>query len=328
VNLAQRVPSTQVGWTTPTGCVDVSGGSGRELISTAAPPFGSFMLGGPLLSYAGASKRPSVATLPMGGEISKVIYQTFPTKNLPPELAGNAEYIRKLNPTYQYVMFDDADIEVFIESEYGPEMLAYYHRINPSYGAARADLFRYLLIYSRGGVYLDIKSRMLRPLDEIIREGDKFLLAKWGDYDLVLHPELADVPRGEFQNWHVIGVRGHPFLKAVIEAVLNNIDTYRPWRHGVGKNAVIRVTGPIAYTLAIHPLLSDHPNRAVNSQSDLSLEYATAIAGTHMRLFPSHYSKLEETVITLTGPAAYLSRVYFALKIHLLLRRIKHFLGK
>jgi hypothetical protein len=264
-----------------------------------------------------------IAEVPMGSKIPNVIYQTFPRKNLPAELEENVAYIKELNPNFEHVLFDDDDIVWFIREEYGPDVLAYYERINPKYGAARADLFRYLLIYKKGGVYLDIKSRMSQPLSRIIKPADRFLLAKWGDYNLVLHHELANIPGGEFQNWHVIGVQGHPFLKGVIESVLLNIDKYRPWLHGVGKNAVIRVTGPVAYTLAICPMLERYRHRAVDSQSDLSLEYSATIPGTHIPLFKTHYSNLEESVVTLTGPAALFSRVYFRLRLHLLLRAIK-----
>jgi mannosyltransferase OCH1-like enzyme len=266
---------------------------------------------------------PVIAEVPMGNKIPNVIYQTFPTKRLPQALAENVEYIKELNPDFEHVLFDDEDIVRFIRDEYGTDVLAYYERINPHYGAARADLFRYLLIYKKGGVYLDIKSRMSQPLNRIIGSADRFLLAKWGDYNLVLHHELANIPRGEFQNWHVIGVKGHPFLKAVIDSVLMKIDKYRPWIHGVGKNAVIRVTGPVAYTLAIYPLLDRYPHRAVDRQSDLSLEYTTAIAGTHIPLFKTHYSNLEESVVTLTGWASLFSRIYFRLRLHLLLRAVK-----
>lgn len=266
---------------------------------------------------------PRVRDVTMGTDIPKIVYQTFPTKDLPGPLASNVRYIKELNPDFQHVLFDDDDIVRFIKEEYGPDVLASYERINPKYGAARADLFRYLLIYKRGGVYLDIKSRMSQPLRQIIRSDDHFLLSKWGDYNLVLHHELAHIPRGEFQNWHVIGVQGHPFLKAVLESVLVKIDKYRPWLHGVGKNAVIRVTGPIVYTLSIYPLLERYPHRAVDSQSDLALEYATAIEGTHISLFKTHYSNLEESVVTLSGSAALFSGIYFRLRLHLLLRAMK-----
>jgi hypothetical protein len=46
------------------------------------------------------------------------------------------------NPGWQYRFDDDAAIESFILTEYGEKILALYRRIDPLYGAARADLFR------------------------------------------------------------------------------------------------------------------------------------------------------------------------------------------
>ena len=55
----------------------------------------------------------------------------------------------------------------------------------------------------------------------------------------------------------VVGINpGHPFLKAVIEMVLRNTRTYTPL-DGFAKFAILRVTGPITYTLAIVPLLTN-----------------------------------------------------------------------
>src|SRR6185436_18853586 len=122
-----------------------------------------------------------------------------------------------------------------------------------------------------------------RPLRDTIRSGDRMLLAQWEDPSLAPHPELSGVPGSEYQNWHIIAEAGHPLLKAVIDRVLANIDVYCPWTHGVGKNAVLRTTGPIAYTLAIYPVLDGC--RVVQGERELGLEYN--VAGDHTRLFPT-----------------------------------------
>src|ERR1035437_4729103 len=98
--------------------------------------------------------------------IPKFIYQTTKSKSsLPVTLEENIEQIRALNKGWIYRLFDDRDIEDFIRNVYGQETLALYHKINPTYGAGRADLFRYLLVYETGGVYLDIKSGTAQALD-------------------------------------------------------------------------------------------------------------------------------------------------------------------
>ncbi len=166
--------------------------------------------------------------------IPKNIHQTFYTKVLPSEIEKNVVNIRTLNPGWEYRLYDDDDIVEFIKNNYEPFVLGYYNRINPEYGAARADLFRYLLMHKYGGVYLDIKSAPTKPLDTVLMPDDRYLLSHWRNgkgerfEGAGLHPELHNIPGGEFQQWHIVAAPGHPFLKAVIKKVLRNIDRVQP----------------------------------------------------------------------------------------------------
>jgi mannosyltransferase OCH1-like enzyme len=173
-------------------------------------------------------------------------------------------------------------------------VLQRFLRIDARYGAARADLFRYLLMYKVGGVYLDIKSGAAQPFDSVLRADDRFVLSYWDASNAASgwgqHYELRDIAAGELQQWHIICAPGHPFMHAVIETVLANIDTYVPSLHGVGKNGVLRVTGPIAYTRAIHRILHQHPHRIADSARDLGLTYNIYRNQSHETAFKSHYS--------------------------------------
>lgn len=230
------------------------------------------------------------------GAIPRILQQTYPSKTLPEPLAGNVEALRARNPDWEYRLYDDADIERFIAEEYGPAVLERYLRISPSYGAARADLFRYLLIYRQGGLYLDIKSTADRPLNDVFGADDHFVVSQWDnapgrEHEIWgLHPDLVHVPRGEFQQWFIASAPGHPFLRAVIERVLGNIDRYNPFRDGVGLE-VVRITGPVAYTFAIEPLLARYPHRRVFSEAELGLRYSVMAYHAHHAHFRGHYSQ-------------------------------------
>jgi mannosyltransferase OCH1-like enzyme len=267
------------------------------------------------MSSAGVPKLPAV---PLGAAIPRIIHQTFRSHDLPAELRANVETIQAMNPGWTYRLYDDADIERFIRESYGNEILGYYHRIDPRYGAARADLFRYLLLYRVGGVYLDIKSTTVRPLDETLRPDDLYLLSHWRNQaegpraGWGMHDGLEATGRGEYQQWHVICTAGHPFLKAVIERVLRNIDAYRPWREKLGKHAVLQVTGPIAYTRAILPIRHLHPHRLVQDESDIGVEYSIFPGVTHDRLFASHYEPLQQPMIASRGLRWWGTQLYLA----------------
>lgn len=236
------------------------------------------------------------------GRISRIIHQVYPTLSLPAPLQANVAAMRSANPGWEHRLYDEAACQAFIAEHYGEVVLDRYLRINPRYGAARGDLVRYLIVYALGGVYLDIKSYFDRPLDSAISEDDAFILAQWsnapdGDNPgFGFHPDVDDLPGGEYQQWHVIAAPMHPFLRAVIAKVLANIETYRPWRHGVGRNGVFRVTGPIAYTRAILPIVHRHPHKFYADSGMIGLRYSIGEGYRHLAAFPTHYSLHTEPV--------------------------------
>lgn len=242
----------------------------------------------------------TVPLFPRRRSITRTIHQTFPTHTLPDGIADAVRQLRDMNPDYDYILWSDKDVLDFIYDTYGYGILSAYLRINRLYGAGRADIFRYLCVYKFGGVYLDIKSGTTRPLSSIIRDDDEYLLSHWDNSagtstaGFGRWPEVSQVPGGEYEQWHIIAAQGHPFLERVIDRVLCNIEMYDPGRDGVGKRGVIKVTGPIAYTLAIWDIVADHPHRIIRSQSE-GLVYKTV--DDHKRLFEVHYSQVDRPVV-------------------------------
>lgn len=187
--------------------------------------------------------------------IKRIIQILYQKKSL-----QNIEFLKRNNPGYSYKLWLDEEIEDFIKREYGDEILKYYLKLNPQYGAARADLFRYLLIYRCGGVYLDLKSSIHKPLDEVLYPEDYMILSHWDNrvgephegYAISQNKDLLEyLPRGEYVQWFIIAKAGAPWLYNVILSVLQNIDNYNPFVDKVAAPAVLRMTGPIAYSYAI-----------------------------------------------------------------------------
>jgi hypothetical protein len=266
-----------------------------------------------------------------GTAIPRIIHQTYPDahRNLPSIIEQNVRKITALNPGWEHRLYDDNDIARFIESNYGPRVLDYYNRLNEKYGAARADLFRYLLMYRHGGVYLDIKASLDRPLDSVLLPQDVYLLSRWRNRKgeqfegWGIHSRLRQIGRQEFQQWHIIAAPGHPFLKAVIETVLRNIDSYSPAWDDTGRNGVLGLTGPIAYTLAITPLLDRYPHRLVGSHDELGLVYSvftSAVYEAHKSVFKYHYTELTEPVVKVSGSKKLLWRFIGPIQIHIIHR--------
>jgi len=238
-------------------------------------------------------------------QIPRIIHQTLPDKSkIPTVVLKNIEYLKSINPGWHHILYDDIDIQEFIFQYYGQRILEIYESINPLYGPARADLFRYLLIFRMGGVYLDIKSGCSKPFDSFIKENDVFLLSYWHNQQgeefagCGVHP--ADGIDSEFQNGHVICAPDHPIMKGVIELVLWNLCHYSKRKHGIGKPGVLRTTGPIAYSRAIIPLLHQHPYRIFDSDADGLIYSALPLSGKagHKTLFKKHYTRVVVPIVS------------------------------
>jgi hypothetical protein len=83
------------------------------------------------------------------------IYQTWTTKNLPPKMRKCVNKIKNDNPEFTHHLYDDNDCRKFIEKNFNADVLNAYDKLNP--GAYKADLWRYCVMYKKGGIYIDIK---------------------------------------------------------------------------------------------------------------------------------------------------------------------------
>lgn len=234
--------------------------------------------------------------------IPKIIHQIYLSGSMPPILAQQVNSLKERNPDWDYRLYDNNDAIKFIIEHYGNEMEKTYRMISEEYGAARADLLRHLLIYHYGGVYLDIKSNVVKPLNTVLRHDDQYLLSQWDNgtgsarEGFGLHPELASIPGGEYQTHAIFAAPRHAFSRAAIDHIVHNIWNYKPWS-GVGKMGVVRTTGPSAYTLAVYPILATAPHRMV-TEEELGLEFSIKDYD-HRSVFKKHYSVLTGPVVKL-----------------------------
>ena len=172
--------------------------------------------------------------------IPKVIYQTYSSKSKIPWIAQyHIKQMCKMNPSYEYRFYDDHEIDKFIQEEFDSETYSQYLKLN--IGAAKADFFRYAMLFKKGGVYVDIDSRVAGDLDDWILPDDTGIIT-------------AERHPGMYVQWALVYDKGHPFLKKTLENVLDNIKDNR-YPHDIHK-----MTGPTVYSDSIRSCINDDPS--------------------------------------------------------------------
>lgn len=167
---------------------------------------------------------------------------------VPNSLIAHFNDLRKNNPKYSLEIYHDEDIESYIESIWGRFMLSLYECIGTEYYAAKIDLWRWLIIYDKGGIYLDDKSGPVKTFDKLIKQNDEFIISTWGE-NKDLWRESHGHSKGEFANWCLISTPHHPLSKLVISDILCRMVGSKG--NEFGKQGVIRMTGPIGSTTTI-----------------------------------------------------------------------------
>ena len=223
--------------------------------------------------------------------IPKIVYQTYPTKDLPKELKKIYNWNRYLNTDYQFKIYDDGDIIKYIHTNYGKELLTIYLNISDDYGAAKADLFRYLILYQKGGIYLDIKSKCNFRFAKFIKPNDHFIIDYWLRKDF--SKKRCKSKEGEIPQWYIISEPQHPYLRHTIYNVIKRLKNYDIKKNGFGKRMVLNITGPYVWTQSIEEIQNLAPFRRTKIYPNY-LNY-TGLKGikshnNHKQFFKKHYS--------------------------------------
>ncbi len=139
-------------------------------------------------------------------KIPKIIWQTMKTNEVPVFMKSYAYSWIDLNPEYEYRFHDDHDIINFLKKDF-PGYLEGYRKLK--YGASKADLWRYLIIYKYGGIYADIDCKCITPLE------------KWVDNNAEYVTQLGT--NKDICQWLIMSVPKNPiFLKAAQNTLENS----------------------------------------------------------------------------------------------------------
>ena len=166
--------------------------------------------------------------------IPKIVHQTWKTYNLPDVTIENINKMKHENNEYKFLLYNDLDIDQFMRTNYSGEIYECFKMLDV--GAAKADFWRYCILYKTGGIYLDIDSKIVGKIDEMIENEKEAIITR------ERNPCF-------FCQWMMVFPPNHPILKKTIELTCLRI------KNRVSNN-IVNVTGPGVYSDAINEVLN------------------------------------------------------------------------
>ena len=161
-------------------------------------------------------------------KINKVIIQCVPSlENIPNELLDNITELKAINDGWNHILFDNRSAMAWVDDNF-PEYTYYFDKISDDYFVSKIDLFRYLFLFERGGVWIDAKTSITNKLDTIINEN-------YFEDGLCIENRISVL---------MFGV-GSPFLKNLLEVVKINIEEITKTERGY--SSILRTTGNSAF---------------------------------------------------------------------------------
>ena len=189
------------------------------------------------------------------------IYQTWENNKVPKGMYKAIYTWINLNPEYTYNLYDSQDRLNYVinfncnDFSFDNKELLYCYK-NMAKNAAKADIWRYLILYDQGGVYTDIDTECLIPLKNYIKKEDEFLNG------------LNN--RGQIYQTFIFTKPKHDFIKELIELVIYNIKNksfINDW-HGLKT-----LTGPTTINYAIKKHLNLLTPEEKNRKADIGNQF-------------------------------------------------------
>lgn len=226
-------------------------------------------------------------------KIPKLVFYTFESNNLTNEVKNIIEHNKKISSNYKFNFYEKKDRELFILNNFDLETYNAYKCINPNLGVCQADFWRHCVLYVFGGVYLDIKTKMLLNLDNIIQRKDQFIL----DFPKDIYEKPS------YDQGVLMCVPKHPYNYFMIKRMVEEIKLRRfPKISNKSmatpiKQIILRFSGPIKLGEIISEFCQRNKpiHRCINIKSFFYYDY-NAIMNLYLHNKMLHYSSEEQSL--------------------------------
>jgi len=171
------------------------------------------------------------------------------SKEYPKHYNSYVKSVKRINPTFNYMFFNETKIENFLKTEY-PEYYVTYTKLPVN--IQKVDFFRYIAMYHYGGFYFDLDITALEPLDELVSYECVFPIDNFINPDMCSSNRYKEYCKKNMDfllGQYAFGAKPrHSFFRILIDGIHKNIDqyihTFKTQKYEVFEDYVYETTGP------------------------------------------------------------------------------------
>ena len=132
----------------------------------------------------------------------------------------NTATCMELNPNFEFYVMDDIDIQKFVQDK-APILLPIFSQLK---GVERSDFWRYLVLWSQGGYYIDSDIKCVKPFTawgEAFHHQAKAIVGIESINAGSNRNQVGFCCPVQYSNWAMAGTPGHVLFEHVIDIVLD-----------------------------------------------------------------------------------------------------------
>jgi len=240
-------------------------------------------------------------TINLSRPIPNIVYQTWVNESLPWRMLKGVQIFRENNKDFSFILYNHNERDNYMLESWGSRKIYQIYK-NSVFHSSKADIWRYCILYEKGGYYFDIKSSCEIPISKLkVSRGASISYEPHSTFippSLEIFKNNKNIGLNVILNWAFGFKKNHPLLKIQIE----NIEKYSEFFKGKTfenpKASILAFTGPGMLTKSYRDYLKIYKKKIIANGIDFNGRGIYEIPGSQYRYKQSiNYSKVKNSKI-------------------------------
>jgi mannosyltransferase OCH1-like enzyme len=191
-------------------------------------------------------------------KINTTLYQTWVTNKFSKNHYYELLKFREINPQLSFQIYNDIQMDNYIKKNWSKHKISkIYNAVN--FGPLKTDIFRYCILYDKGGYYFDIDKMCSKPLVSLHPKNASGLIS----FEPYYHKKEKNKKIKKFMKisnynacqWGMGFKKNHKILLALINNICENFEKNKNIYFKTFIKGATKFTGPALFTNTIRETL-------------------------------------------------------------------------